>query len=287
MQAQGAKKSAASEKANLAAQADTARTNAALARTNGDAALKMADINSTVALRIAGNQADMTVNLAGLNKQITDSAAAAGEGQAALIEGTAKINADGLELQAQDTYAAGQRKAQGVQLQAGQLKGSQRAALAANGVTLDSDSSLRILTETDVMADRQVDAIHLQAIKEAMGYRTEAVSQTLTASMEAFNRRAQATLTRSAGEAGVVAGGIDSENVRLGAKTDVLNMRQQAESDAMNSRLQALSLTNTARATAENAKAINPNLIGATSLINSAGQVASKWYGYQKAGVFG
>lgn len=287
MGASAAGKNAKAEQAQLRAQADTQRTNAALARTNGDAALSMAEINSTIALRVANNQSETLGNLAGLNLQVANASASAMEGDAALIEGTAKLNADTLEGQAQDTYAAGQAKAQGVQLQAGSLKGSQRAALAANGVTLDEGSSLRILTSTDVMADRTVDAIHLQAIKDAMGFRTAAVSQTLTAKMEAFNKRSNATLTRSAGAAGVVQASMDAENMKLGAQTDVLNLRQQAETEAQNARLQALSLTNGANAAEKSASAIKPGMAVATSLLGTAASVASKWYSASSVGAIG
>lgn len=52
------------------------------------------------------------------------------------------------------------------------VTGSQRAALAANGVDLGQGSALDILAETDALGSRDAALIRLNAEREAYGYQT-------------------------------------------------------------------------------------------------------------------
>lgn len=99
------------------------------------------------------------------------------KGEAALEEVNAKIS----EMNAQAELAAGQREEQKVRLGTAQLKGSQKAALAANGIALDSDptsTANNILTSTDVMGEIDANTVAANAIRSAFGYRIEAVNHT-------------------------------------------------------------------------------------------------------------
>lgn len=94
------------------------------------------------------------------------------------------------EWQAQDALQRGQTAEQRQRLKAAQLKGSQRAALAARGVALDEGSPLAILQDTEFMAEQDALTIRDNAAREAWGYRTQSRNYTNDASM--LNARADA-----------------------------------------------------------------------------------------------
>jgi hypothetical protein len=86
------------------------------------------------------------------------------------------INARLSERGAQATLLAGERQQQGVRLNTAKIKSSQRVAMAANGIALDSGTAINNLTSTDVMGE--MDAINVQtnALSAAWGYRTQTVN---------------------------------------------------------------------------------------------------------------
>lgn len=131
------------------------------------------------------------------------------EGQAAISD----INAKVLETAAQGSLLTGQREEQKSRLATAQLKSTQRAGMAANGVDLGEGSALQILTTTDVMGEIDANTIAANAVKSAWGYRVQA--------------------------------------------TDASNRASSARAAA---------------------GAINPEQVAFSSLLGSAGQVASSWY---------
>lgn len=118
------------------------------------------------------------------------------------------------EYQAVDAERRGAVAAQNVGYRANQIKGGQRAALAANGVDLGYGSALEILSDTDYFGEIDRATTVDNAAREAWGYRTQGA-----------NFRGDA---------------------------DLLRQRAAAES---------------------------PFLAAGTSLLGSAGRVASNWYG--------
>lgn len=92
-------------------------------------------------------------------------------------------NAQVAEWQASDAITRGQRAEQTQRLKAAQLKGTQRAALAARGVAIDSGSPLAILQDTDYMGEVDALTIRDNAEREAWGYRTQARNYANDASM--------------------------------------------------------------------------------------------------------
>lgn len=133
----------------------------------------------------------------------------------------ADINARMSESAAQATLLTGQREVQKSQIATANLKGTQRAGLAANGVDLGVGSANQILTTTDVMGEVDANTLQANAVRSAWGYRTQGVNQSN-----------QALMSRAS------------------------------------------------------AGAISPLTSAATSLLGSAGSVASSWYQYGKAGTF-
>lgn len=133
----------------------------------------------------------------------------------------ADINATTAERSAQAALQAGQHEEQRSMLATANLKSTQQASFAANGVDLGEGSAARTLTSTDVMGAIDKNTIAANAVRQAWGYRTQAVNSTI-----------EGTMDRSA------------------------------------------------------AGALSPGMGATTSLLNSAGGVASNWYQLNKAGAF-
>lgn len=130
----------------------------------------------------------------------------------------ADLNARISEIGAQSALAAGQKEVGRLTMQAGQVKGAQRAAQAANGIDLASGSAAEVRASTDIVTEIDKQQIETNAIRSAWGYRVQ---------------------------------GVDYQNQATAARAG--------------------------------AKAVNPGTSAATSLLGSAGQVASSWYALKKA----
>nr|WP_238919400.1 hypothetical protein [Achromobacter xylosoxidans] len=119
-------------------------------------------------------------------------------------------NAQIAEWQAQDAIRSGQLEEQNSRLKYAALKGTQRAALAANGVAVDEGSAVDILTTTDYLNETDANTIRTNAARTAWGYRTQATNYSDNA--QALRAGANATSPSSAaglsllGGAGQLAG---------------------------------------------------------------------------------
>jgi hypothetical protein len=135
----------------------------------------------------------------------------------------ADINARMSESAAQSTLLTGQREEQRSQIATANLKGSQRASLAANGVDLGEGSAANILTTTDVMGEIDANTIQANAVRSAWGYRTQGVNQSNQALMSRASAGAinpgQAAATSLMGSAGSVAASWYSYN-KTGSGSD-------------------------------------------------------------------
>lgn len=138
-------------------------------------------------------------------------------GQAAVADSNARI----AELGAQSALNQGQRQVGALTLKAGQLKSSQRAAMAANGVDLGTGNAAEIQASTDIMKEIDANTLTANAVQSAWGYRTQAMNF----QNEAMTRRASAS-------------------------------------------------------------ALSPGMAAASSMLGSAGSVASSWYAMNKSGMF-
>ncbi len=85
------------------------------------------------------------------------------------------INAEASGLAAQAAVRAGQHEQQQVMLATAGLKSQQRVSLGASGVDLGEGSAARVLTDTDVMGEIDRNQVAANALREAWGYRTQAV----------------------------------------------------------------------------------------------------------------
>lgn len=132
----------------------------------------------------------------------------------------ALINARLSESSAQQSLIAGQRQVQAQRLKTAQLKGSQRAALAASGVDLQEGSAANILRTTDVMGEIDADTIEYNAVRAAWGYRTQRANSIAAATMARAN--ADSANPLAAGTASLLgsAGSVAYNYARLKRGTD-------------------------------------------------------------------
>lgn len=110
----------------------------------------------------------------------------------------ADINARFAEMNAEDSIRRGEKDALDLKKQAKRLIGSQRVALAAQGVSLDSGISLDLQEDTAAQSAEDVMTIRNNAWREAWGYRTQAAgyqSQGEFAQLSARNKSRNTLVT--------------------------------------------------------------------------------------------
>jgi hypothetical protein len=101
----------------------------------------------------------------------------------------AEINARIAELGAESALNQGKQQVANLTLQAGRLKSSQRAAMAANGIDLGTGTAVEIQASTDLMKEIDADTARSNALRSAWGYRTQAANQRNTADMARASAR--------------------------------------------------------------------------------------------------
>ena len=95
--------------------------------------------------------------------------------QEQMSDAVAHRNARLLDAQASDALARGEKKAGQVQLQASQLTGAQRAAMASSGIDIQqSGTALDVLASSQAVAQYEQEMVRANAGREAWGYTTEA-----------------------------------------------------------------------------------------------------------------
>jgi len=114
-------------------------------------------------------------------------------------------NAQVAQWQAQDAIQRGAQAEQQQRLKVAQLKGTQRASLAARGVSLAEGSALNILQDTDYMNELDSLTIRDNAAREAWGHRVQASNYSNDAALLS-NRAASSQSASSAGLSSLLAG---------------------------------------------------------------------------------
>lgn len=153
------------------------------------------------------------------------------QGQADLAE----INARIAESGAQSTLLTGQQQSAALTLRAGQLKSSQRASMAANGIDLGTGSAAEVLASTEVMKEIDKNTIEANAVRSAWGYRTQAVNLQNEARVRRVTadgiNPGQAAATSLIGDAGKVASSWYSMNKSgaLDAPSDVIGANKSSD----------------------------------------------------------
>lgn len=88
----------------------------------------------------------------------------------------AKENAKIAEQNAQDALYRGRQQQFALRLKQAQVKGTQRASMAANGVALDSATAIDVQAGTDLIAGMDAATMENNARREAYGYRVQATN---------------------------------------------------------------------------------------------------------------
>lgn len=98
------------------------------------------------------------------------------QGQKSTLNAQADLDDTNAKLQdmnAQSAILSGQRQEQAVDLNTAQLKSSQRASMAANGVDLSSETPVNVLTSTDVVGQVDAATVAANASRTAFGYQIQ------------------------------------------------------------------------------------------------------------------
>lgn len=88
----------------------------------------------------------------------------------------ARINAQMMEWQAQSRLHANEKDLLNLTMKAGQTKGSQRAALAANGIAVGEGSAAELQASTDIIKEIEANQLTANAHREAWGMRMQAAN---------------------------------------------------------------------------------------------------------------
>ena len=84
-----------------------------------------------------------------------------------------RVNADIAAYQASQAVQNGQAEVDKLDLQVAQVKGQQRASMAANGVDLGQGSATDVLASTDLLGDRDKATTMDNALRTAWGYKVQ------------------------------------------------------------------------------------------------------------------
>lgn len=165
---------------------------------------------------------------------------------------TARANAQIAELGAQSALLQGEKEVGTLTLKAGQLKATQRAAMAANGIDLGEGNAVDVLASTEIMKDIDKEQITANAIRTAWGYRTQGVAATIDGKNQATNI--------------IIAGRTEAQNIRSRGAQEVFSQQSAANVSYAAS------------------NAISPDSQFTNTLISGAMGAAETWYRWNKAG---
>jgi len=110
-----------------------------------------------------------------------------------------QFNAQVAELQANDATNRGNKEVSTKKKQAKQIIGSQRAALAAQGIEVNEDTSSLIQQDTAGLAAEDISTIKNNAWKEAWGYRVQALDYNSQAGFAQISSKFNANQTMLTG----------------------------------------------------------------------------------------
>ena len=181
--------------------------------------------------------------------------------QANTVRQTAKINAQISEMGAQSVLHQGQQQVAGLTLKAGQLKATQRAAMAANGIDLGEGNAVDVQASTEIMKEVDKNQIEQNAIRSAWGYRTQGVA----AQIKGNNQAVQIEIR----------GRNEAASIRSQGASDLFQIQTQSARDEF-----AFRSTGNASYAASNA--VSSDRAFAQTLIGGAMGVADTWYKWNK-----
>ena len=120
--------------------------------------------------------------------------------QGEFAQAQAQMNARFAEMNAKDAQIRGNREAENVRTQARQMRGSQRAQMAAAGLSIEGDTSAaQVIDQTQMMGELDAQTVMNNAFKEAWGFRQEAAQSKFQGRMAMMSGNAQAQMTLATG----------------------------------------------------------------------------------------
>lgn len=177
--------------------------------------------------------------------------------QGDVVRQTAKVNAQIADMGAESVLHQGDQQVASLTLKAGQMKGAQRAAMAANGIDLGEGNAVDVLASTEIMKEIDKNQITSNAIRSAWGYRTQGVAAQIEGNTQAVNIE--------------IRGRNEAAGIRTQGAQDLFQIQTRAASDEF-----AFRSTGNASYAASNA--ISPDRAFAGSLVSGAMGVADTWY---------
>jgi len=124
-----------------------------------------------------------------------------------------RINSKRAEMQAEDALKRGEVEAARYGNKVNQMVGSQKAALAAQGIDVASGSAADIIDQTYAFGVEDVQTIRNNAFREALGYRQQASDYIGQGNLARSGAKAQANQT-------LIAGGMKSLSYGISAYGD-------------------------------------------------------------------
>ena len=88
----------------------------------------------------------------------------------------ARLNAQMMEFNAEQRLRSAEKDQVRLTMQAGQVKGSQKAAIAANGLATNAGSAVEVLASTDIIKEIDSNQIKENAVRDALGMRMQAAN---------------------------------------------------------------------------------------------------------------
>lgn len=181
--------------------------------------------------------------------------------QASTVRHAAKVNAQIAEMGAQSVLAQGQQQVASLTLRAGQMKSTQRAAMAANGIDLGVGNAAEVQASTDIMKEIDKNQIEENALRTAWGYRTQAVAAQIEGNTQAVQIE--------------IRGMNEASGIRRQGAADLFQIQQQAARDEFGYRWSG-------NASYAASNSISPFLSGANTLATGAVGVADSWMRWKK-----
>jgi hypothetical protein len=169
------------------------------------------------------------VNMVGdLSSGISGMAGASAQARAIETQGAYQktmfeLNTKFAQLQADDAIRRGDAEVAAHKGQVKKLIGSQRAAMAAQGIEIDSGSAMDVQSDTAMLGELDAMKIKTNAYREAYGYKVEAMNNTMQGELAASAAKNAARNTRVTGGLQAVNGvmnAIGSYSKYAGGKSD-------------------------------------------------------------------
>lgn len=131
---------------------------------------------------------------------------------AAFQQAQAEINARYAEMQAEEVVLRGDKEASEYQKKVSKVVGSQRAALAAQGIEVDSGTAVDLQQEAAETGALDVQTIKNNAWRQAFGYKQEAIQSRFQGRIAAITGTQQVSQARFAERQSLVTGGLNLIN---------------------------------------------------------------------------